>query len=62
MEKPTKEETITLIQKLKNNGYSLTDIGSQMGMTAQTVWAWSSDKTSRTPSIADFQFMLGLLK
>jgi orotate phosphoribosyltransferase-like protein len=59
--KPTKEETIILISKLQEKGLTHTEIAAKMSLSSQTVWAWSSLKTTRIPSLIDYQFMLKML-
>jgi len=63
MVKVSKLDTVILMEKLKNKGYSLEELAVKLGRTQQTIWAWSSKtKEIRVPCLSEFEKLQSLLK
>jgi hypothetical protein len=55
MAKVLKGEAMKVIADLKERGYSHEKLAVLLERTQQTIWAWSSPATNRTPCRSDYE-------
>jgi len=56
MKKVIKEEVVKVMAELKAKNFSQEDIGSMLGRTQQTIWAWgSASMPNRVPCRSEYE-------
>jgi len=62
LKKIDKSDVVKLMAELKAKNFTQEDIGSMLGRSGQTIWAWgSSAMPKRVPCISEYEALKRLL-